>query len=280
MKRLPAAMLLCICILHIVFFMTALTPFPDAPALSFFTDLAFVILLSVVLLLFYLAARRFLQEALESSRLEETEKQKKIAQEQSGEIKKHKEEVLSFQLSVKQSLGTFEAYLKNREYHLAASYIKEISQTFQNTRFRPVCSDNLLNAILESKRKKAESYKISVQYRILLPEDLSIPLPDISCILFNLLDNGIDACRSSRENAPFIRLFINTNADFLTIHMCNTKNPCAAFHSRTTKKDASRHGFGLSIMEEISSKYDGWCKWQDNGDSFDSLVFLRLQNTN
>ena len=91
------------------------------------------------------------------------------------------------------------------------------------------------------------------------------------------MDNGIESCRNSHASDPFIQITANQNANFLTIHMTNSKNPSSRFNHKTTKTDSWAHGFGLAIIEDIASRYDGSCQWIDNGDTFESVVMVSVE---
>ena len=146
-------------------------------------------------------------------------------------------------------------------------------------RFHPYCQNNLLQAILEGKRLRAEQEHIQVSYEILLPEKISINTTDLSSIFFNLLDNAIEACSASGNPDPEIRLSANISNGFLTVYMHNTKNPMQTFTHKTTKSEPGAHGYGLSIIEDICLKYNGSYQWIDHGTIFDSVVLLQMEKS-
>lgn len=116
---------------------------------------------------------------------------------------------------------------------------------------------------------------IGVSFGILLPEASAIERSDLCSVFFNLMDNAIESCMHSDSAVrPEIALFAESGSGFLTIRMHNSKSPEIVRDSRTSKESADGHGFGLSIIEDICQKYGGFCHWQDNGDSFDSLIQL------
>ena len=128
------------------------------------------------------------------------------------------------------------------------------------------------------KQKQLKQEHIQVSYEILLPEKISINTTDLSSIFFNLLDNAIEACSSSGNPDPEIRLSANISNGFLTIYMHNTKNPLQSFTHKTTKSEPGSHGYGLSIIEDICQKYNGSYQWIDHNNTFDSIVLLQIKN--
>ena len=148
-------------------------------------------------------------------------------------------------------------------------------ETFQNDRFHPYCEDNLILAILESKRLFAQHLGIHTDYKIFLPEKSNIQSSDLCSVLFNILDNAIEACRSSESAEPYLSLSLTTSKGFISILVKNSKNPQTVFDHTTTKKDSFNHGLGLSIIEDICHKYDGSWQWHDYGNTFESVILLR-----
>lgn len=223
----------------------------------------------------------FGRDIFRNSRLETSvknmKKQQKLTLQHMESIQVQKEETLRFQEDFRKKLTTLDALLESGKYSDAAAYTKEITENFENTRYHSLCNDPLIDAILGSKNSFAVKQGIQTSYQILLPENHEIQPSDLCCVFFNLLDNGIEACVNSAETVPFLTLTAGTKADFLTIHMKNTKNPEISFRKGISGKNSPAHGFGLSIIEEISLKYDGICEWKDKGSSFESTIVLRFR---
>ena len=122
----------------------------------------------------------------------------------------------------------------------------------------------------------AEQSGIHVDYKIFLPDKSVIQPSDLSSVLFNILDNAIEACRSTAGFDKHLSLSLTTSKGFLSILVRNTKDPQTVFNHSTTKKDSVYHGLGLSIIEDICRKYDGSWQWNDCGDTFESVILLTL----
>lgn len=239
------------------------------------------LILAIFMVLICIFLYRMLSTVIKESNTEielsSLQKQKHLEQEQENSLQIRKQDTLNFQTKTIQKLMVFQSFLEQGMYKQADAAIKDLNQTFQKERFHPYCQNNLLQAILEGKRIRAEQNHIQVSYEILLPENLSIATTDISSIFFNLLDNAIEACNASGHPSPAIRLSANISNGFLTIYMHNTKNPLQKFTHRTTKSESFSHGYGLSIIEDICQRYNGSYQWIDHGDIFDSIVLLQYE---
>ena len=205
------------------------------------------------------------------------EKQVSLKKEQQSQtLASRRQQTLSLQENMQKDLHTYETLMDNGQFEEAARYLEKLTSTFQKERFHPICGDNLINAILDSKRQTASQYNIRTSFQLLLPEKMKIGTSDLSSIFFNLMDNGIESCQNSHSSDPFIQITVSQNANFLTIHMTNSKDPSYKFNHKTNKTDSWAHGFGLAIIEEIASKYDGSCQWIDGGDVFESVVMVEV----
>ena len=222
----------------------------------------------------YFITMNTMKDSRQKAELLILEKQQRIKNDQNATLIKCRQETLAMQQSMKEKLHTYEALMNEGSYEEATLYLEELTSTFQKARFRPICSDTLLNAILTSKRQKAVQHNIQTSSQLLIPENLNIESSDLSSIFFNLMDNAIESCQTSHSDKPFINITARQTANFFTIHMINSKDPAIKFNGKTSKADSWFHGFGLSIIKEITSKYDGSCQWIDNGEEFQSVVMV------
>lgn len=240
--------------------------------------LILAVFMVLICILLYCVLSDVLKKSNAEMELAFLQKQKQLKHEQDYSLQIRRQDTRDFQVKTVQGLQDFQIFLEQGEYEQADTAIRNLNQTFQKKRFHPYCQNNLLQAILEGKRLRAEQEHIQVSYEILLPEKISINTTDLSSIFFNLLDNAIEACSASGNPDPEIRLSANISNGFLTVYMHNTKNPMQTFTHKTTKSEPEAHGYGLSIIEDICQKYNGSYQWIDHNNTFDSIVLLQIKN--
>ena len=222
--------------------------------------LILAVFMILICILLYCVLSDVLKKSNTEMELAFLQKQKQLKQEQDYSLQIRRQDTRDFQTKTVQELQDFQILLEQGKYEQADTAIRNLNQTFQKDRFHPYCQNNLLQAILEGKRLRAEQEHIQVSYEILLP------------------DNAIEACSSSGNPDPEIRLSANISNGFLTIYMHNTKNPLQSFTHKTTKSEPGSHGYGLSIIEDICQKYNGSYQWIDHNNTFDSIVLLQIKN--
>lgn len=243
-----------------------------------YLDLFFLLTCLIAIFVYYCLYRIIIQLFIDTKTATEFDllkTQQTLSAEQLYLIQQQKDSYLKSYTTFTETLQAIYTALNEQNSSKAKELTDNFLADFQHTRLHPYCEDNLILAILDSKRLIAEQSNIQVDYQIILPESSIIESPDLSSVLFNLLDNAIDACRISGIEKPFLSLHLSTSKGFLVVIVKNSKDPHIQFTHSTTKSDTVTHGLGLSIVEDICLKYDGSYQWNDRGDSFESVVLLR-----
>ena len=154
------------------------------PQEKFLILAVFMILICILL---YCVLSDVLKKSNTEMELAFLQKQKQLKQEQDYSLQVRRQDTQDFQTKTVQELLDFQILLEQGKYEQADTAIRNLNQTFQKDRFHPYCQNNLLQAILEGKRLRAEQEHIHISYEILLPEKISINTTDLSSIFFNLL---------------------------------------------------------------------------------------------
>lgn len=246
--------------------------------LFYIFQLIYALFQSAIYFIFFLALREILKTSHVASESESLQREIELQEKQANNLAIIRENSQLFRSEVTKELDSIRILLVQNQSELASTKLQELTTHFESIRPRPICSDFLLNAILQSKHDVASKMNITVNYHILLPENLNFEATVLSSIFFNLLDNGIEACMRSNTNSPFLTLVVKSQANFLHIKMENSKNPAERFDRTTKKSDSSLHGYGLAIIEDIISTHDGLCKWIDNGNTFQSILMIRTDS--
>ena len=165
--------------------------------------------------------------------------------------------------------------LMKKNYKEAEQYLEQMCNVGADVWNVIDTNHMIVNAVLNAKYQEAQESGIGVTIKI---NDLSgwrMAYNDVTILLANLLDNAIEACRSTAGFDKHLSLSLTTSKGFLSILVRNTKDPQTVFNHSTTKKNSVHHGLGLSIIEDICRKYDGSWQWNDCGNTFESVILLR-----
>lgn len=160
----------------------------------------------------------------------------------------------------------------------AIKYISEIKSTRFSKPFDMIdTSNDVLNAVLNSKISYCKNNNIQIDYRITGNPNYISDI-DISILLGNLLDNAIEA--AVKCETPAISVTISEDKAYLIVMVKNTivdsvlkNNPCL----KTTKINKKHHGLGMLTIQDIVNKYNGIFDFEEEENSF--IVDVRLKKS-
>jgi sensor histidine kinase YesM len=158
----------------------------------------------------------------------------------------------------------------------ALSYIKELGEKFSSSNYHLITTESdIISATLNLKYSECLDKKIKCTYQIV--GNLSgVKDTDISILLYNLLENAIEACEG--QKSPFIDVKICDNKAYLMIIIKNSLRQITGKKSdklTTTKADKNVHGFGLKTVSDIVKTYDGFMNISSDEDVFVADIRLR-----
>lgn len=144
-----------------------------------------------------------------------------------------------------------------------------------------VYADNVVvNAVVGAKVEEASKNNVKVDVTIDLPREINVESIDLNCVFLNLLNNAIESCKKLPENTERkIVLKSAIRAGFLII---KTENPFVEICKdeqgkiKTTKSDKKNHGFGMTLINDISQKYNGTFETITENNKFTAVVSLKV----
>ena len=157
-------------------------------------------------------------------------------------------------------------------YDKLQDYIKSYQTGFYKVENITFCDNIVVDALLFEKKEYAENNGIKIEYSIIKQLDVKIDDVDLCSVIFNLIDNAVEAC--IREKVDFIIFKMYKKHGYLIIM---TENECSCFSETTMKNNKKSHGIGMKIIDNIAKKYNGnnFCDFSDG--KFVHIVSLLLE---
>lgn len=196
---------------------------------------------------------------LASQRLKFYEAELQNQKEHYNELYNSQSEIRKIRHDLKNNLIAISGYLSVGDSERAVDYINELSEEPKVLLNTIDTGHPALDAVLQSKIKKASFNSCKISYSVYYCDDSVIDQMDIAIIVANALDNAIEACALCEDDDKrVIRLQVIEKGDYLSLFV---ENPIIegidVGKITTTKPDKINHGYGLTSIKAISEKYQG-----------------------
>ncbi len=133
-----------------------------------------------------------------------------------------------------------------------------------------------VDAIIAHYLERAKEYGIEVYYKVSLPENIELELVDFCTVLYNLLQNAVEACENCVTKKKIIlEVYPLQQAIYLVVQ--NTvATPFVVSNNEleTHKLDKKNHGLGSRSVKDVAAKYYGSVIYRCEENLFISEVIL------
>ncbi|MBQ8122621.1 MAG: GHKL domain-containing protein [Ruminococcus sp.] len=183
-------------------------------------------------------------------------------------------EIRSFRHDYKNHLQCLNALLKKNKTDEAVEYLHAM---IEGSPFRTdtiKSGNDFADAILNSKAALAAEQGCTLDHSGVISED--IPILSLCTILFNAIDNAVEACcRYEGEAEKRISIHCGVRGG---VQMITVTNPCGtvAETGSTSKPDKKNHGFGMRNMKRAVRELDGSLSAEAKGGVFRLEVDFRI----
>lgn len=142
------------------------------------------------------------------------------------------------------------------------------------------CNNPVINSVLHNKVKLCAEEKIKVTIDMHSFQEGQIEDIEILSILYNVLNNAIEACRKVETEKRFLEFSCGQIANQLIIKEKNSMKADTVQKQEkkllTSKKDKYRHGYGMQIVADTVKKHNGTLLVEAIGEIF--TVIITLEN--
>ena len=217
-----------------------------------------------------------------------------------NETKKKNDNLIRIKHDIKNELQIAYAMV-NENRKISMKLLDELDNKLENVEIINFCKNPILNTILNIKKIETEKEDIVLSFDIDKSFDLNMEEIDICDLFSNILDNSIEAVKCANEkektcengkidkaeikenkiNDNFIKLSIAKKNDYNIIKCENTYNGKIKTDKDnsnkiiTTKVDKNKHGYGMDIIKEIVSKYNGEFNIETNNNVFEIIIIFK-----
>lgn len=182
--------------------------------------------------------------------LKANEENYKILEQNEKELHILRHDILKHMAEIKEMLNA-----GNKE--AASQYVDDINNNVLKNTSISRTGNIILDSILNTENKKSVALGIKYDVKLNISEDINISSIDLSRILYNAIDNAIEACENTNEK--YILISITSDEKILKIIIENT-SPYVIIKDnkiKTTKSDHIRHGYGIKSIKDALKNNNG-----------------------
>jgi sensor histidine kinase YesM len=243
--------------------------------------LTFVFFVDIALFyVFYMISK---ERSMEQERLI-YEKQQMYYQSYYDTTKRIQEEIREFRHEIKNYKMLLKKYTEQNMTDEAQHCISQVENDMEKVE---VDTGNFaIDSILNEKFQLCKEKSILLKKEVWIPENFRINEVDILIVLGNLLDNAIEATEKTDKSKP-IEAYIKYDAPNLLLHIMNpysgTLPESSIEHNhikwKTSKENKQEHGIGLTNVQKVLDKYNGYMNITTDANLFDvKAVMYQIEN--
>lgn len=199
------------------------------------------------------------------------------------QLSEYNQNIREYKHDLKNQLQTIYTLLDKRDTKNAKKYADELAISIDSSTPTPFCQNPVVDALLQNKYSIAKDSNIKMELAIHLGNETGIDDLHLCSVLSNLIDNALEACGkiSDPKILPYITVMCYEKAAFLIIKVTNSKqNKILLARDKrilSTKPDTSKHGLGLTIVENIAKLYYGELRIRYSDHEFEAIAALGLK---
>jgi len=183
------------------------------------------------------------------------EKQVEQQVEHYKKINKLTDDLREFRHDYKNHMICLQSLLNNKQYDEALSYVKSITnqEILDSNKF--FSGNQIADAILTDKNELAQKNNCKIIFDGSVSDEISVS--NLCTILYNALDNSIEACSKIDSDETQIIDVKCVASELIQIIRISNPNLDNNAVTETSKADRKNHGFGLSNIRRTVERMDG-----------------------
>lgn len=240
------------------------------------------LLFAVNIIAFYLYDS-LAENYIKKSKLALLQKENELYSRQCEIMQSSTEDLQAFRHDMSNQLIILNHLLEEGKDEEARRQLDQLSHFIKGKVIYSTSGNTIIDGLVNYKLQSVASENIKVETEIVVPEQLNIDIADFVTLLGNLLDNALEALKKVDREQRILTIKIVFSQERLIGRITNTY--CGEIHQKddkilTSKKEKQKHGYGLSNVEKIIKKYNGYMEIDHANWEFrvDFIIYLPQKN--
>ncbi len=220
------------------------------------------LLFAVNIIAFYLYDS-LAENYIKKSKLALLQKENELYSRQCEIMQSSTEDLQAFRHDMSNQLIILNHLLEEGKDEEARRQLDQLSRFIKGKVIYSTSGNIIIDGLVNYKLQSVASENIKVETEIVVPKQLNIDIADFVTLLGNLLDNALEALKKVDREQRILTIKIMFSQERLIGRITNTY--CGEIYLKddkilTSKKEKQKHGYGLSNVEKIIKKYNGYIK--------------------
>ena len=240
------------------------------------------LLFAVNIIAFYLYDS-LAENYIKKSKLALLQKENELYSRQCEIMQSSTEDLQAFRHDMSNQLIILNHLLEEGKDEEARRQLDQLSRFIKGKVIYSTSGNIIIDGLVNYKLQSVASENIKVETEIVVPKQLNIDIADFVTLLGNLLDNALEALKKVDREQRILTIKIVFSQERLIGRITNTY--CGEIHQKddkilTSKKEKQKHGYGLSNVEKIIKKYNGYMEIDYANWEFrvDFIIYLPQKN--
>lgn len=270
-------------VLSAAFFAVNLAVVPDVPEMYYagrpfhlfpLLEVCALALLACVYVLFYQSSRLMLERA----QLEQRTQLLEMQSHQYQTLQEHMRQTARLRHDFRHSLRLLSALAEQEDLAGVRSHLAEYERTLTEKAPAAYCANTVLNALFGYYEEMAASAQIKTDWRIQLPDPLTVSELDLASLFGNLLENGINGCQTLPDGKRRFSLTAELRQGS-SLYIVSTNSFDGHVRKGKNGYYSTRHdgrGIGLASIAAVVEKYNGSVRFSNSDTEFFVDVVLTV----
>lgn len=175
----------------------------------------------------------------------------------------------------RQHIITIMGFVEKKDLNGLDRYLSDYKAKYLIEDMAPVCDIPALNMLFQYYQRQAEERGITLSIGTAAFEDSLISVSELTILFGNLLENAIEACERVTGDEKYIKLKIVKDKNKIILLCENSFDGYIQRRGDTIKSRKSEGGIGLTSVQDIVEKYNGYLKIKTERNIFEVYAYLQ-----
>lgn len=190
-------------------------------------------------------------------------------------LQENEKELHILRHDIQKYMSEMKEMLRSGNQDAARQYAEDINNIVIKDTSISRTGNLVLDTILNVENKKAVQLGIKYDVKLNVSESINIASVDLSRILYNAIDNAIEACEKVKEK--YILVSVSVDSGLLKIVVENTSQPVEINDNKikSTKSDKKKHGYGIASIKSALKNNNGLISFDYNNGIFVCRIIIQ-----